>query len=126
MIISGPSQLYQSIKLLGSGSFGSVYLVKELNTKQEYACKIISKLHISKYDALQLIQNEIRIHASCNHQNIVKLYSYWEDCTNIYILLEYCSKGHLVDPKTPFNDDDVFQWSQLFASKQHYSSRFEI
>ncbi|CAD8100491.1 unnamed protein product [Paramecium primaurelia] len=109
MIIAESGQLYQSIKLLGSGSFGSVYLVKELNSKQEYACKIISKAHIQKYDASSMIQNEINIHVSCNHKNIVRLYSYWEDCNNIYILLEYCSKGHLIDPKTPFNDDDVFQ-----------------
>lgn len=23
--------------------------------------------------------------------------------------MEYCSKGHLVNPKTPFNNEDVFQ-----------------
>ncbi|CAD8189211.1 unnamed protein product [Paramecium octaurelia] len=109
MFIVGPGQSYQSIKLLGSGSFGSVFLVKELNTKQEYACKIISKLHIQKYDASSMIYNEIKIHSSCNHKNIVRVYSYWEDNNNIYILLEYCSKGHLIEPKTPFNDDDVFQ-----------------
>ncbi|CAD8070880.1 unnamed protein product [Paramecium sonneborni] len=126
MIITGCGNYYQTLKQLGSGSFGSVYLVKDLNTQNEYACKIISKQLINMYNANQMIQSEIAIHYSCNHKHIVKLYSYWEDQSNIYILLEYCSKGHLIHPKTQFTEDEVFQIFNQILSGVDYLHKNNI
>ncbi|CAK79165.1 unnamed protein product (macronuclear) [Paramecium tetraurelia] len=126
MIITGCGNFYQTIKQLGSGSFGSVYLVKDLNTQYEFACKIISKHLINMYNASQMIQSEIAIHSSCNHKNIVKFYSYWEDQNNIYILLEYCSKGHLINPKTQFTEDEVFQIFHQILSGVDYLHQHNI
>ncbi len=31
-----------------------------------------------------------------NHHNIVKLYGFFHDKDNIYLIMEYCSGGHLL------------------------------
>ena len=38
----------------------------------------------------QKLYNEIKIHKSINHPNIVKYYHSFEDSDNLCILLEYC------------------------------------
>ncbi len=44
------------------------------------------------------------------HPNIVKLYGFFDDEENIYLLLEYCSGGHLlrqIKSKPHFNENEV-------------------
>ena len=38
---------------------------------------------------------EVKIQMYLNHPNIVKLYGFFCDEENIYLIMEYCSEGHL-------------------------------
>ena len=38
---------------------------------------------------------EIKLHSFFNHSNIVKMYSFFHDHLNIYILMEYMEEGSL-------------------------------
>jgi len=42
----------------------------------------------------QLIK-EIKIQSFCNHENILKLYGFFDDAEFIYIILEYMEEGTL-------------------------------
>ncbi|CAD8121088.1 unnamed protein product [Paramecium sonneborni] len=93
---------------LGSGSFGTVYRVLDMRTNKYYACKIISKALLQKYNAESMIRQEIKMQSILNHKNILKVYNSFEDNQNIYIISEYCSRGSLQFPKIPYQEKDVF------------------
>lgn len=46
-------------------------------------------------NAEKLIVREINIHSFLNHQNIIKLYGFFHDDQNIYLILEYANQGEL-------------------------------
>ena len=81
---------------LGEGSFGKVFKVKHKKNKKIYAIKQIKKQVISRNKLIEHAKGEIRIMYSLNHPNIIKLYNHFEDETSIYLVLEYASKGHLL------------------------------
>lgn len=43
------------------------------------------------------IKNEIKLQKAIDHSHIAKLYDYFKDNENIYIVMEYCKSGHLGD-----------------------------
>ena len=85
------------IKLIGKGGFAEIYLIKERNTKEEFAMKVIDETKISEKQA-NLLENEIKILTNTNHPNIIKLYKVINDAQNTkykYLILEYCNGGSL-------------------------------
>ena len=80
---------------LGVGAFGKVYKVRSRATNTEYALKVLSKAQIEGMRLFNQLQNEIRILARCNHKNIIKLYSAFEDKDYVYLLLELAVGGSL-------------------------------
>jgi calcium-dependent protein kinase len=78
---------------LGAGAFGLVQKVKHKSSGQIRAMKIIKK--DSKYSNKNL--KEIENLKLLNHPNILKLYEYYFDKKNIYIITEYCEGGELFD-----------------------------
>ncbi|EFC37920.1 predicted protein [Naegleria gruberi] len=91
---------YEVIKLVGRGTFGEVYHVKQTNTGKDLALKILIKPE--KLRDLEKIQNEIEIMKSLIHPNILRLLDTFEmkdekntDC--IVIVSEYCELGSIAD-----------------------------
>ena len=85
--------------LLGSGSFGNVYLVRHNITQEEYAMKVVNKKKLDQLygNSYEQILNEIRIHSKLDHENIIHIYNVSEDEENINIIMEYAQKGNLFD-----------------------------
>ena len=87
---------YSLIKLIGKGSFGEIYLSKNLLDKKLYAIKILNKKKIKKiFGNLNLIYNEINIHSKLKHKNIIELHYIYEDKKEIKMVMDYCAKGNL-------------------------------
>lgn len=83
-------------KALGSGAFGDVYLSKNKIDGKYYAIKIMEKSKIIESGAsLDIIYREISIHTRIFHENIVKLYSHYEEENFIYLIMEYLNGGSL-------------------------------
>jgi calcium-dependent protein kinase len=80
--------------VLGSGSFGVVHRVKHKVTKQVRACKIIPW---SKIKNKQKFEEEIEILRKLDHPNVMKLYEYFEDTKNVYLITELYNGGELYD-----------------------------
>ncbi|CAD8070033.1 unnamed protein product [Paramecium primaurelia] len=91
---------YYFQKVIGSGSFGIVYLGWDDNFKRQVAIKEIC---ISKFDLnqvqdkrqYQMIEKEIEISKKLKNKNIVELYDSFKTEKYIYIIFEYCSNGDL-------------------------------
>lgn len=79
------------MKSLGKGSFGKVNKVSIKPGTRDYALKEIDKALIKQTGMEKQIINEIRIMYSLEHENIIKLYSHFEDEKCCYLLMEYAA-----------------------------------
>ena len=90
-----PFNNYKIIKYIGNGSFGNVYMVEHNITKNIRSMKIIPKDNLTLgFTELDIIQ-EIDILKTLDHPFCVKLYEYYVDNSNYYLINEYCSDGDL-------------------------------
>ncbi|KAK7100676.1 serine/threonine-protein kinase PLK1-like [Littorina saxatilis] len=83
-------------RLLGKGGFARCYELLSLSNNKIYAGKIISKTRISKPHQKQKILREVELQQDLKHRNVVEFHSYFEDDSNVYIILENCSRKSLV------------------------------
>jgi serine/threonine protein kinase len=82
-------------KLIGEGSYASVYLGKCIDNGENVAVKVIDKkIFLNAYN-LKNIQSEIDIMKMVHHENIVKLHDIYQTTNNMYIITEFCEDGDL-------------------------------
>lgn len=91
--------LYSIKNKLGKGSFGMVFKVIHLRTNTERAMKVINKEYISSTTTndSSTFLNEIEILIKIDHMNIIKIYEYFEDDINFYIISELLLGGELLE-----------------------------
>ncbi|CAJ1380509.1 unnamed protein product [Effrenium voratum] len=87
---SGLPSRYQKGKFLGKGGFAKCYEVQDLESKEFFAAKIVSKASITKPRAHAKLRSEIAIHRELRHEKVVKFYDFFEDQEHVYIMLEVC------------------------------------
>lgn len=79
---------------LGSGAYGKVYRVKNIQTNITYACKKLNKRQISNKQRFKV---EIDLLKATDHPYIVKLLELYEDNIYLYLIMEECKGGELFD-----------------------------
>lgn len=98
MIVKNPRLFLEVYKMgktcIGEGSFGVVTRCRHSVSKQDRACKTISK---KKVKNISQFEAEINILIKLDHPNILKLYEYFEDDKNYYLITELCTGGELFD-----------------------------
>ena len=98
VIVSGnevnPEKIYIKKKLLGSGAFGEVWLVRHKNLERDFAMKIIKKRK-NKSNEEKEILNEIEILKRLDHPKILKIIDFYSKVKKYYIITEYCPEGEL-------------------------------
>lgn len=92
---------YEALSLLNHGSFGMVFLAKDITTGEEVAIKCLSKGTTAK-DCPSLYVDDGSVEIECHgrlgsHPNIVNLIRSFETSAHIYLVLEYCSMGDLYE-----------------------------
>ena len=84
--------------IIGSGSYGQVYLCQNIINKKYYAIKHMNKLRLKKsLKTLSGIYTEIDLQSRISHQNIVQLLYVNESKSNFDLVMEYASHGSLFD-----------------------------
>ena len=86
---------FEILKQLGSGTFGSVYLVRHKETKVEYAIKAIDKRNKTNQEEKPYFRREVEVMYKIHHPNVVKLFGHFEDNNYCYFIMEYIPKGNL-------------------------------
>jgi len=81
-------------KELGKGTYGVVRAGIHKDTKQRRAIKTIARSKIKNWDRFL---TEVKILQTLDHPHVIKLYEYFEDETNVYLVTEMCSGGELFD-----------------------------
>jgi len=85
-------------KEIGSGGFAKVYLSIHIPTNSKVAIKILNKI-LFKNDKINTIRfkKEVQILKKVKHSNIARLYEVIETPQKIYLVMEYCPNGELLD-----------------------------
>lgn len=77
-------------RLLGQGSYASVYLGRFIETSEPVAVKVIDKRLFSNAFNLKNLHCEIDIMKKVKHENIVGLHDVLQTNNNMYIITELC------------------------------------
>ena len=83
------------LALLGKGSFGEVFLVQKINTKEKFAMKVLRKERIMGQNLLKYALAERDVRSLSHHPFIVKLNYAFQTSTKLFLILEYCPNGDL-------------------------------
>ncbi|AET38549.1 polo kinase CDC5 Ecym_3035 [Eremothecium cymbalariae DBVPG len=87
---------YHRGMFLGEGGFARCFQMKD-DSGKIFAAKTVAKISIKSEKTRKKLLSEIQIHKSMRHPNIVQFTDCFEDDTNVYILLEICPNGSLMD-----------------------------
>lgn len=88
--------LYNFEKILGKGSFGLVRIISlKKEPEKKFALKIIEKDKVK--EKVYLLEREITILRNMDHPNIINFYETYQDSKYLYIVMEYCHGGDLMD-----------------------------
>ncbi|KAH9478186.1 Serine/threonine-protein kinase plo1 [Psilocybe cubensis] len=87
---------FDRVGFLGEGGFARVYEVKDQRGSR-LACKVVTKASLKTKKAKTKLYAEIKIHRSLEHPNIVHFQECFEDSDNVYMTLELCPSGSLMD-----------------------------
>ncbi|CAH9068877.1 unnamed protein product [Cuscuta epithymum] len=86
---------------MGRGHFGYTCAAKgkKGNLKgQEVAVKVINKLKMTTAIAIEDVRREVKIlRALKGHRNLIRFYDAYDDEENVYIVMELCKGGELLD-----------------------------
>ena len=90
-----PFDNYEITKSIGDGAFGQVFEVKHKISGSIRAMKVIKKDESTNND--EEVLNEINILKRMDHPNVIKIFEFYIDKENYYLITEYCNGGDLFE-----------------------------
>lgn len=86
---------FKLIKVIGKGSFGKVFLVREIKTSKMFALKVLKKDNIIKRNQVEHTKTERSVLGYVKHPFIVGLNMAFQSREKLYFVLDYCAGGEL-------------------------------
>ena len=83
------------LKVLGTGTYGKVLLVRHKATDQFYAMKVLKKDMVRRNKQVEQAKTERRILERIQHPFVVKLKYAFASPDKLYFVLDYCQGGEL-------------------------------
>lgn len=126
-IPENPNLLFDIVETLGKGSTGIVYKGIDKKTNQSLAIKLITDQ--SKFN---ILSNESRIMKQCNSPFITQYYGsyYNKGNSSLWVLLEYCDCGSIVDlmkiTNTQFTEQEIASMIQMVLLGLEYLHKKNI
>ncbi|CAB3383428.1 Hypothetical predicted protein [Cloeon dipterum] len=92
-----PNVTYKRGRFFGKGGFAKCYEITDIRTNEVYAGKVIPKKLLLKHNAREKVVQEINIHKSLKHPNVVGFSGFFENSGNVYIILELCKRRSMME-----------------------------
>ncbi|GKY94176.1 hypothetical protein MPSEU_000383600 [Mayamaea pseudoterrestris] len=86
---------FKMIRVIGKGSFGKVFLVREHKTNTIYALKVLRKDNIIKRNQVEHTKTERSVLGYVQHPFIVGMNMAFQSKDKLYFVLDYCAGGEL-------------------------------
>ena len=84
--------------VIGSGSFGDVYLVEKKDTPMKYyAMKVLDKKRVREENLNRYVLTERRVLSLLNHPFITRLRFAFQNAKNLFLIMDYYPGGNLAD-----------------------------
>lgn len=115
---------FNTISIIGKGSYAKVLLVKKKDTGKCYAMKVLKKDQIEKGNQQShiRIEREILIKTS-KHPFVVTMHYAFQNERNLYFVLDYCNGGelfNLLQKRKRLNEEETrFYAAQLVLAIEH-------
>ncbi|WWD06083.1 hypothetical protein V865_004168 [Kwoniella europaea PYCC6329] len=92
----GKGARYDRVGFLGEGGFARVYEIQDAKNRRK-AVKVINKNAITSKKNKTKLWAEIKLHQILVHPHIVRFEDCFEDSSNVYMVLELCENGSMMD-----------------------------
>ncbi|KAH9494910.1 3-phosphoinositide dependent protein kinase-1 [Bulinus truncatus] len=83
-------------KVIGEGSYSTVYLAKEVSTHREFAIKVCDKKHLIRERKTHFVMREKEVLMKLDHPFFIKLAYTFQDSERLYYVLTYARNGELL------------------------------
>ncbi|KAK0043410.1 3-phosphoinositide-dependent protein kinase 1 [Biomphalaria pfeifferi] len=83
-------------KVIGEGSYSTVYLAKEVSTQKEFAIKVCDKKHLIRERKTHFVMREKEVLMKLDHPFFIKLAYTFQDTERLYYVLTYARNGELL------------------------------
>lgn len=110
---------YELGRTIGRGSSGVVRHAMHVETRQKVAIKIIKK---GKCSDLSRLDREIQSLMAAKHKNIVELHEVLDSETNIFIVMELCGGGSMVDIVRLYPEERMPEDTARFFMRQVFEA----
>lgn len=115
-------------RVLGEGSYSTVFLATDRQTLREYAVKVLEKKHIIKEKKIKYVNIEKNtLNRLTEHPGIVRLYYTFQDEMSLYYVLDLCNGGELLGVLKKTGTFDVectrFYGAQILDAIEYMHSR---
>lgn len=104
---------FNTVKMIGKGSFARVYLIENKKTKRQFAVKAFSKEYLlSQPKGRESLMNEIEVMQRLKHPYIMSLEEVHESKNSIYLVVELLEGGellHYISAKENLTSADYYQ-----------------
>ena len=88
-------EAFKIIKVIGKGSFGKVFLVRDKASGMLYAMKVLKKEYIIQKNQVEHTKTERSVLGYVHHPFIVGLNMAFQTADKLFFVLDYCSGGEL-------------------------------
>eukprot|EP00485_Elphidium_margaritaceum_P024695 CAMPEP_0202712952 /NCGR_PEP_ID=MMETSP1385-20130828/47586_1 /ASSEMBLY_ACC=CAM_ASM_000861 /TAXON_ID=933848 /ORGANISM="Elphidium margaritaceum" /LENGTH=567 /DNA_ID=CAMNT_0049373153 /DNA_START=33 /DNA_END=1736 /DNA_ORIENTATION=- len=87
----------ESEKKIGAGAFARIKMVKGVADGKLYALKMVRKKGRSRGDIEAFKKEILYLSKLTNHPNIIKMYDFCDSPQGLYVVLEFCNGGNVME-----------------------------
>ncbi|XP_015284536.1 PREDICTED: serine/threonine-protein kinase Nek5-like [Gekko japonicus] len=119
---------YEIVKKIGEGAFGKVFLARGKEDNRQCVIKEVNLMKMLRKEK-ESSQKEVALLAKMKHPNIVAFYSSLQEKNKLYIIMEYCDGGDLMQKIQQqrgvlFEEDKILDWFvQISLGLKHIHDR---
>eukprot|EP01083_Nonionella_stella_P032799 89746_1 len=128
------SELFKKYKIesadrIGAGSFARIKIVKEKISGKQFALKMVKTKGKSSVDVEAFKKEMLYLSKLTNHPNIIKMYDFCETPHGLYMVLEYCNGGDImqkIQVQKKFTEAEAKHLTRQIVAGMSYFHQFNI